>query len=299
MVLNRNVRWIGDAARADAIRPTGASPGRQGIASPVPFSCRDRVPSLVKILAKGCSMTLAAPVSELFADDHTVAVLIDGENIAVSHAEIILKRARQQGALRIRRVYGNAALLSGWDAEPGVDLIHTHCGKNSADMKLAIDAVDLAARGLAQRFVIVSSDGDFTHLARYLRERGYRVTGMGGVQTPESFQRACGWFVPLEKQQDEMEPKPAVIPLPLRQTELSSVLVGLPLHMAVAEILRRERGRSWTEIATLNGMVRRHMDMQITSYPEKTWNGFLTKHGNLFQCDSSGKTKRVRLRQTA
>ncbi|MDK3073168.1 NYN domain-containing protein [Sedimentitalea sp. JM2-8] len=241
-------------------------------------------------------MTLSAPVSEMFVEDHAVAVLIDGENIAASHAQTILKQARQQGVPRIRRVYGDAALLKGWDAEPEVDLIHTRCGKNSADMKLAIDAVDLAARGLTRRFVIVSSDGDFTHLARHLCERGHRVTGMGGVQTPEAFQRACGWFVTLEALTDRIESEAGQTSLPLRPTELTTVLAGLPLHKAVAEILRRESGTSWIEVASLNGMVRRHIGMRITACPEKSWNGFLTKYGNMFQCDGKGAARRVRLR---
>jgi hypothetical protein len=80
-------------------------------------------------------MTLSAPVSKIFVEDHPVALLIDGENIAARHAQTILKQARQLGEPRLRRVYGDAALLKGWDAEPEVDLIHTRCGKNSADMR--------------------------------------------------------------------------------------------------------------------------------------------------------------------
>ncbi len=238
-------------------------------------------------------MTLCPPVSDIFAQDCTVALLIDGENIAADRAETILEHAGRLGVPRIRRVYGNAALLTGWDGAPGVDLIHTHSGKNSADIKLAIDAVDLAARGLAQRFVLVSSDGDFTHLARYLRERGYCVTGMGGPQTPAPFQRACERFVVIGAWD---RPEPVLEGARPNKTEQEPILKDMPLYRAVAEIMRRECGTSWVDIAKLNPMVRRHLDVRIATCPEKTWNGFLTKHGNMFQCDGQGAARRVRLR---
>ncbi len=212
----------------------------------------------------------------------TVAVLVDGENVAVRHGAEILAGAARLGAVRIRRVYGNAALLPGWDAAPGFDLIHTGSGKNSADMKLAIDAVDMAARGMARHFLIVSSDADFTHLARYLRETGFGVTGMGEAKTAEGFQRACGVFVRLGPPANSVKP-----PVGLGE---------LPLHRAVAEILHRECGGEGVEIGMLNALVRRHLDVRIGTRPEKTWNAFLAKHTDLFHCNGEGASRRVNLR---
>ena len=52
-------------------------------------------------------------------------------------------------------------------------------GKNATDSALIIDAMDILYRGNVDIFCIVSSDSDFTSLARRLMESGVTVIGMG------------------------------------------------------------------------------------------------------------------------
>ena len=57
-------------------------------------------------------------------------------------------------------------------------------GKNATDSALIIDAMDLLYAGNLERFVLVSSDSDFTRLATRLRESGMTVYGLGTASAP-------------------------------------------------------------------------------------------------------------------
>ncbi len=96
------------------------------------------------------------------------------------------------GEAAVRRVYGDFTSnhISGWNrvqAEFGLVPHHAPAntvGKNSSDISLVIDAMDLMHRGRFGGFVLVSSDSDFTRLASRLREEGLDVFGIGKRQTP-------------------------------------------------------------------------------------------------------------------
>ena len=71
-------------------------------------------------------------------------------------------------------------------------------GKNSGDIALVIDAMDLLHSGRFDGFCLVSSDADFTRLASRIREEGVDVYGFGEQKTPESFRQACTRFIYTE-----------------------------------------------------------------------------------------------------
>ena len=74
-------------------------------------------------------------------------------------------------------------------------------GKNSSDITLVIDAMDLLHSNRFDGFCIVSSDGDFTRLAARIREEGADVYGFGEKKTPESFRQACRRFSTISSMQ--------------------------------------------------------------------------------------------------
>ncbi|HET9596456.1 MAG TPA: NYN domain-containing protein [Anaeromyxobacteraceae bacterium] len=88
--------------------------------------------------------------------------------------------------------------------EHGVELIDvppsTRAGKNGADVRLVIDALELAyLRGHIDTFVIASGDSDFCPLAYKLREIGRTVLGMGVKEaTSPLFVKACDEYVYLK-----------------------------------------------------------------------------------------------------
>ena len=70
-------------------------------------------------------------------------------------------------------------------------------GKNSTDMAMVIDAMDILYSGKVDGFCLVTSDSDFTRLAMRLREENMYVIGMGESKTPMALTKACNKFIHL------------------------------------------------------------------------------------------------------
>lgn len=110
-----------------------------------------------------------------------VAVLIDGDNVPAAEWSEIKAQAWAMGNPVVRRVFADLGLHKDWlTAE---DCIAVHCPsasrRNHADMCLTIMALDIAYRGLAQRFLIVSDDRDFQPVITHLREMGLAAERRG------------------------------------------------------------------------------------------------------------------------
>ena len=113
-----------------------------------------------------------------------VMLLIDADNVSVDVMEQAVHRVlAAHGHLHVRRAYGtpevalrHQALFKRLSIRPMVNLA---AGKNSTDIALAVDAMDLAISERPQVIYLVSSDSDFAPLVLRLREKGCRVCGIG------------------------------------------------------------------------------------------------------------------------
>ena len=135
-----------------------------------------------------------------------LAVLIDAENASSRIAEALYTEIATIGEASARRVYGDfsSPQIAGWTRvlarlaiQPQQNFANTK-GKNSGDIALVIDAMDLLHSGRFDGFCLVSSDSDFTRLAARIREEGVDVYGFGEQKTPESFRQACTRFIYTE-----------------------------------------------------------------------------------------------------
>lgn len=135
-----------------------------------------------------------------------LAVLIDAENASHRIAEALFTEIAALGEASARRIYGDFASpqIAGWTKvlarfaiQPQQNFANTK-GKNSGDIALVIDAMDLLHSGRFDGFCLVSSDADFTRLASRIREEGVDVYGFGEQKTPESFRQACTRFIYTE-----------------------------------------------------------------------------------------------------
>ncbi|SFO95297.1 TIGR00288 family protein [Variovorax sp. OK605] len=113
-----------------------------------------------------------------------VMLLIDADNVSADVIEQAVQRTMDEyGAIHVRRAYCNAemavnrqALFKRLSVRPMVNL---STGKNSTDIALAVDAIDLVIDERPDVVVLVSSDSDFAPLVIRLREKGCRVCGIG------------------------------------------------------------------------------------------------------------------------
>lgn len=140
-----------------------------------------------------------------------LAVLIDADNSSAEWAKVIFREIAILGEASVRRVYGDfsGTRLGSWRKVLANHALIPHQqpaytrGKNSSDIALAIDAMDLLHSGRFHGFVLVSSDSDFTRLASRIREQGLDVFGIGKSTTPEAFRKACKRFIYIENLLDE------------------------------------------------------------------------------------------------
>ncbi len=115
--------------------------------------------------------------------DH-VALLIDADNVSMDVIEqAIVWTAKHYGGPHIRRAYctpesavKHQERFKRLSIRPMVNLA---AGKNSTDIALAVDAIEIAVTERPNVFVIASSDSDFAPVVSRLRERGCRVVGLG------------------------------------------------------------------------------------------------------------------------
>lgn len=134
--------------------------------------------------------------------DARVAVLVDCDNTTPEILEYALRMVAQFGRVVLRRGYGNHTTLANKWQEALVRLAFTPClqyqyaaGKNTADIALALDALEAMFDERADTFCLVTSDSDFAYLCRKLRERGARVHIVGESKTPDALRNASDQFV--------------------------------------------------------------------------------------------------------
>ena len=131
-----------------------------------------------------------------------IAVLIDGDNAQPKLIKEILEEVSKYGKATIRRIYGDwtQPQMNGWkeiinqySINPIQKFAYT-TGKNSTDSSLIIEAMDILHSKNIEGFCIVSSDSDYTGLAKRIREEGLFVMGIGQKKTPSAFVQSCEIF---------------------------------------------------------------------------------------------------------
>jgi len=135
-----------------------------------------------------------------------VMLLIDADNVSADVIEqAVHKVMAEHGHLHVRRAYCNAETAlkqQGLFKRLGVrPMVNLAAGKNSTDIALAVDAMDLAVSERPQLIYLVSSDSDFAPLVIRLREKGCRVCGIGQLgKTGEETRGVYDHFTDLQHQ---------------------------------------------------------------------------------------------------
>lgn len=143
-----------------------------------------------------------------------ISVLIDGDNAQPKLIKEIIDEVSKYGKATIRRIYGDwtSQQMNSWKATINqhsitpIQKFSYTTGKNSTDGALIIDAMDILHGKNTEGFCIVSSDSDYTGLAKRIREEGLFVMGIGEKKTPTAFVKSCEVFTFTENlKNDEIE----------------------------------------------------------------------------------------------
>lgn len=241
-----------------------------------------------------------------------VAVLVDCENISHAQADLILKCAEELGSATVRRVYGDMRERQAWEADHRFDSIHTGHGrsKNTADIKLVVDAMNLSVIAKVDCFLIASNDGDFAPLASHLREVGYLVIGIGKENSASPlFREACSRYeavLPEVKKQVAASPvaPPAEKPK-TNATESKTAPAPAPKPKKVvlskidAAIHRQCKSKApnnaFLSISILGQAMAKVELIKRKECGRATWLKYLKSFPNLYRVEGSGTDARVRL----
>ncbi|MEX1094622.1 MAG: NYN domain-containing protein [Planctomycetales bacterium] len=131
------------------------------------------------------------------ADELLIAVFVDFENLAIGvrdmkgtgdfRIQLVLKRLLEKGRIVFKRAYCDWSHYRNAVREfhgQGVELIDIPqtrvSGKNSADIRMVVDALDLCySKEHIDAFALISGDSDFSPLVSKLKENNKRVLGCG------------------------------------------------------------------------------------------------------------------------
>jgi uncharacterized protein (TIGR00288 family) len=145
--------------------------------------------------------------------DTTMAVFLDLENIALGARDAsypsfdiqkVLERLLLKGHIVVKKAYCDFDRYKDFKRglhEAAFELIEIphvrQSGKNSADIRMVVDALDLCyTKGHVDTFVIISGDSDFSPLVSKLRENDKTVIGVGVKNsTSDLFINNCDEFI--------------------------------------------------------------------------------------------------------
>ncbi|MCS0598658.1 NYN domain-containing protein [Massilia agri] len=147
------------------------------------------------------------------SDNISMAVFCDFENVALGVRDAnyekfdirpVLERLLLKGSIVVKKAYCDWDRYKGFKAamhEANFEMIEIphvrQSGKNSADIRLVVDALDLCyTKSHVDTFVIVSGDSDFSPLVSKLRENAKKVIGVGVKQSTSDLLVAnCDEFI--------------------------------------------------------------------------------------------------------
>ena len=222
------------------------------------------------------------PVTNL-QDEQRLALFIDFENIAIGvrdahyrkfDVNLVLERLLDKGKLLVKKAYADWSRYSDYKRsfhEAAIELIEVPQksvgGKNSADIRLVVDAMDMSfQKEHINCFVVASGDSDFSPLVSKLKENNKYVIGLGVKNsTSDLLIENCDEFIFYEDLvRGQQRPFPQIGNLPEKVQECFSLLVD-----SILALQRENKEVLW------GSMVKETMKRKKPSFNE-TYYGFRT-----------------------
>ena len=227
--------------------------------------------------------------------EHTLAVFIDFENLALGfkgkrdrrfEIQKVLERLVEKGKLIVKKAYADwidyAEYKKGLH-EAAIELIEipkrAMTGKNSADIRLCVDAIDLCySKEHIDTFVVVSGDSDFSPLVSKLKENGKRVIGLGMKESSSNLLvNNCDEFIYYEDLERPLGIPPKIEQdLPEKKKEAFQLLVD-----SVVALVRENKEVLWSS------MVKETMKRKKPSFNE-SYHGYRTFSDLLEDAEKEG-----------
>jgi uncharacterized protein (TIGR00288 family) len=146
-------------------------------------------------------------MNEQKRNDEKIAVLIDYENVGLNTIQKLFDQLASFGKVTLKRAYADwskATKSRDQILELGIEPVHVFRSlsrhKNTCDIRLTIDAIELLFTSSIDTFVIVSSDSDFVPLVNKLRSSGKKVYCAGdNSKTQDTLRISCNKYFEIEQ----------------------------------------------------------------------------------------------------
>jgi uncharacterized LabA/DUF88 family protein len=218
---------------------TGADSGAVGV-TPVPVL---PAPPVLPLPASPSPVTVGSGPPARTAVEQRLSLFIDFENIALGVRDakykkfdinLVLQRLIEKGRIVFKKAYADWTRYSEYKREfheAAIELVdipqRNYTGKNSADIRMVVDAMDLAtSKGHITTFVICSGDSDFSPLVSKLKENDKSVIGVGVKNsTSDLLLSNCDEFIFYEDLVRETRALPSIDNLPEKKRELFRLML--------------------------------------------------------------------------
>lgn len=232
-----------------------------------------------------------------------IAVLIDADNLGSQKIDWIFDKIDTLGTITTKRIYGDFTKphLSSWESyilKHAIEKKHQtsySTGKNSSDIALAIDAMDLLHSHDCDAFCIVSSDSDFIGLALRLRRNNIQVFGFGETKASKEFRQVCSQFFEIPEHQithiHQVQENTTSVSTKYTANQLKS---DTKLLNALRNSIQQCLQNGWANYGTVNAYLLNHYsDLSPQKYGYSKWSDIIlqidlfigeSKKGGLFIC---------------
>jgi uncharacterized protein (TIGR00288 family) len=221
------------------------------------------------------SMPVSSPRTAAAEEERKIAMFCDLENVAlgVRDSEIkkfdihlVLERLVEKGKIIVKRAYADWDRYSEFKQafhEAAIELIEIpqrrYTGKNSADIKMVVDAMDLCyAKEHLDTFVLLSGDSDFSPLVSKLKENNKYVIGVGVKNSSSNLLiDNCDEFIFYEDIWREQQKGPELTGLTKKKAEVFTLMTE-----SIVALQRENKDVLW------GSMVKQTMQRKKPSFNE-------------------------------
>ncbi len=208
-------------------------------------------------------------------DERKIALFCDLENIAlgVRDSEIkkfdinlVLERLLEKGKIIVKKAYADWERYSDYKRtfhEAAIELIDIpqkrYSGKNSADIKMVVDAMELCyAKEHLDTFVLLSGDSDFSPLVSKLKENNKYVIGLGVKNSSSNLLiDNCDEFIFYEDVWRDAQKAPKLAGMPKKSSEVMRLMVE-----SIKALMRENKDVLW------GSMIKQTMQRKRPSFNE-------------------------------
>lgn len=209
--------------------------------------------------------------------ERKLALFIDFENIAIGvrdsknnkkfEINLLIERLLEKGKIVVKRAYCDWERYEEYKRElheAAIELIEiparAYSGKNSADIRLAVDAMDMCwSKEHIDSFVVASGDSDFSPLVSKLKENDKYVIGVGVKSSSSDLLiDNCDEFIFYEDLLRGVERAPAVNTKDKKQAEAFRLLID-----SIKALMRENKEILW------GSMVKQTMQRKKPTFNEE------------------------------